>query len=563
MPQVTCDASEKTCAVYLLLTFILTFVFALVPPSGNDYDSLVYHLAAPLRYVQAGRVIALPYDHHTFFPFTLEMLFAAPLSLCSDVLAGAVGAKLFHWLMLPLSALLLIAVSTRHLSRRAGCLGAIVWVSIPVVQNEAVTAYIDLGLVAFVVAAFGAFANARWCENQSAQTRRSWLLWCGVLGGFVLGSKYLGALFLIWLGAWLLFDLRKTRDRSGTNWRIFVRLCAIVLILGGGWYVRNWLQTGNPVFPFAYEIFGGRNWTIEMARAYSADQLKYGFGRTPADWLLLPFRLTFMPFNAVATADGQIFGLPFWPLSYAPGDNSVASGLFESGGLAAQTMIGPLLLAFGAPLVAMKNKPRVVGFWVWTMAFYWIFWAATGQYARYLLPALALWSAGCGWALSQLLQFSRILKTVLASLVVLWCAVSLRLFSFNNHYMWPVVSGHTAPRDWLPTALPPYRAQNWINQNLPANAMVAVWGEPRDLYLQRAYFWADDAHNQLIDYNTARDWPSLLKQLRALGTTHILWNTRPATNGGALGLSPETGALIQNNAEFLQEFGGYRVYRLP
>ena len=163
----TCSAFEKTCAAYLTLVFVLTFAFTLAPPSGNDYDSLVYHLAAPLRYVQAGRVVALPYDHHTYFPFTLEMLFAAPLSLCGDIVNGAVGAKLFHWLMLPISALSIIAVSARHLSRRAGWLGALIWVTIPVVQNEAVTAYIDLGLVAFVFACFGAFANALWSENQN------------------------------------------------------------------------------------------------------------------------------------------------------------------------------------------------------------------------------------------------------------------------------------------------------------------------------------------------------------------------------------------------------------
>ena len=314
----TCSAFEKSCAAYLALVFALTFAFALAPPAGNDYDSLVYHLAAPLRYVQAGRVVALPYDHHTFFPFTLEMLFAAPLSLCGDIVTGAVGAKLFHWLMLPLSALLILAVSTRHLSRRAGWLGALIWATIPVVQNEAVTAYIDLGLAAFVVASFGAFANALWSENQTQNSRRSWLLWCAVLGGFVLGSKYLGALFLAWLGGWLVFAIVKSRGENGVTWRLFGQLCGIVILLGGGWHARNWLQSGNPVFPFAYEIFGGRGWTAEMARAYTADQLKYGFGRTPADWLLLPFRLTFAPFNAAATTDGQIFGLPFWPLSSAP-----------------------------------------------------------------------------------------------------------------------------------------------------------------------------------------------------------------------------------------------------
>ncbi len=56
---------------------------------------------------------------------------------------------------------------------------------------------------------------------------------------------------------------------------------ALALLLGGGWYVRNFVQTGNPVYPFAYSIFGGNNWDAQMAAQYETDQRAYGFGRTP------------------------------------------------------------------------------------------------------------------------------------------------------------------------------------------------------------------------------------------------------------------------------------------
>jgi len=145
---------EIILSIYLFFIFALTFIFCLVPPSGNDYDSLVYHLAAPMQYLMAGSIHALPYDHHTFFPFTMEMLY-----LCGLQLSGPVLAKLFHWLMLPLSCFALIAIGNQLKSRRSGMWAAAIFVSLPLVLFEATTAYIDLGLVFFALLAFLCFFN--------------------------------------------------------------------------------------------------------------------------------------------------------------------------------------------------------------------------------------------------------------------------------------------------------------------------------------------------------------------------------------------------------------------
>ncbi|RYG70072.1 hypothetical protein EON80_08575 [bacterium] len=106
---------EGLWAFYLLLLFAITFVLTLAPPNGNDYDSLTYHLAVPAQYLRAGKVVELPFDHHSYFPFTLEMLYALGLAA-----KGPVFAKLFHWLMLPIGAFALLAIGKRAHSARAG-----------------------------------------------------------------------------------------------------------------------------------------------------------------------------------------------------------------------------------------------------------------------------------------------------------------------------------------------------------------------------------------------------------------------------------------------------------
>jgi hypothetical protein len=149
-------------ALYLVVVFLITFLLTLAPPNGADYDSLTYHLAAPAQYLRVGGIVELPYDHHTYFPFTMEMLFLLGLAL-----KGPVLAKLFHWLMLPLCCFALIAMGRRHLTTRAGLFGAALFASIPLVQSEATTAYVDLGFTAFVLLAFLCFAN--WLTSHTGE----------------------------------------------------------------------------------------------------------------------------------------------------------------------------------------------------------------------------------------------------------------------------------------------------------------------------------------------------------------------------------------------------------
>ncbi|MBV9866751.1 MAG: glycosyltransferase family 39 protein [Abitibacteriaceae bacterium] len=532
--------------LYLCLVFVITFILTLAPPSGGDYDSLVYHLAAPRQYLRAHAIHELPYDHHTYFPFTMEMLYMLGLGL-----RGPVLAKLFHWWMLPLSCGAVVAMGQRHLSLRAGLWGAALFASLPVVQAEASTAYIDLGLTAYSCLAFLCFVN--WLESDD----RWWLAWSGVFCGFCLGIKYLGALIFGWLLLWAIgrqvmarkFDLKAT-----STFLIWA------LVLGGGWYVRNWVWTGNPVFPFAYGLFHGRGWSPEMAAAYTADQIKFGFGRSPLDWLWLPWRVAMTPLNAGAIA-GKIVGLPFWPLSDVVVDNGT-SGLFEVPGLVLQTVIGPFLLALGAPLLLVKRKPQIIEFILWSFAAFAVFWAATGQYIRYLIPQFALLSLACGWGVTIYLNRSAILKWAVSVSLAAWLSFGLvyNLWSFRNALA--VISGQETPEAYL-MHFPAYEAMHWASTNTPPNARFAIYGEPRCFYLERDYFWADDQHNNLIDYSQVQSGTDLVRELKRLGATHVLWNMTPESNGGAFGppAQPMQDAIQQGLLKMLFKSKGYGIYQ--
>ncbi len=561
---------EATLALYLAALFALTFILSLAPPNGADYDSLMYHLAAPSQYLRVGKVVELPYDHHSYFPFTLEMLYAIGLWA-----RGPVFAKLFHWLMLPIGALALLAIVKRAGNLRGGLLAACLYASMPMILQEATTAYIDLGFAAFAFLAVLCFERARETQNP-----RDWA-WSGAFCGFCLGSKYFGVLIFGFLGIWLLATSWKTRRENSAgnsvesenprpNFARNVSYFAIpALVLGGFWYARNLFWVGNPFFPFAYSLFGGEGWSSAMARDYDAAQALFGFGKTPIDIIWLPWRLAVSPLS-IGEFNRKMTGQPFWPLSAAPAENGYY-GFFDVPIFDVVFTIfpGPAIFALGFPALLASKKPRVIALCAAFFGFLFVFWFVTSQQIRYLIPALGFLAVLGGWAATRNQDSAdaaprfRIAKVVGGVGLALWFVLAPSLVVWRARSNFSVLSGARTPQAYL-RGFAGYDAMSYANQNTPPDAKFAVYGEPRCFYLERQYFWADDPHNNLIDYATLKNGASLARALQGLGATHVLWNTEPGRNGG-FGGPPQPlmdDAIAAGKLILIVELRGYRIYRI-
>jgi hypothetical protein len=321
---------------------------------------------------------------------------------------------------------------------------------------------------------------------------------------------------------------------------------------------------GQPGLSFAYEIFGGRGWTAQMAADYTRDQAVYGFGRSPSDWLWLPWRFSMTPLNTLfMTTQGlAVAPQPFWPLSDVVLDNGL-TGRFEVAPLMLVSIIGPALLAFGAPLLFVKRKPPVVRFIGWSFAFFWVFWAATSQQVRYILPALGLLCLPCGWGIEKYLGRSAILKWIMALALTSWLLFTPYFYLVKAASTLPVVFGQETPEAYLTRTFSGYPAIRWASDNTPPNARFAAYGEPRLYYLQRDYFWADDPHNNLIDYNAIKTGADFVAALREQRATYILVNTRTESNGGFGSPPSQMQEAIDNGlVRQLYEARGYFVYEI-
>jgi hypothetical protein len=158
-------------------------------------------------------------------------------------------------------------------------------------------------------------------------------------------------------------------------------------------------------------------------------------------------------------------------------------------------------------------KPPVVRFIGWSFAFFWVFWAATSQQVRYILPALGLLCLPCGWGAQKYLSRSAVLKWITALALTAWLLFTPVFSLMKASSTLPVIFGQETPDDYLTRTFSGYSAMRWASTNTPPIARFAVYGEPRCFYLQRGLFWADDPHNNLIDYNAIKTGADFLAAL--------------------------------------------------
>ncbi|MBN2171748.1 MAG: hypothetical protein JW819_10570 [Candidatus Krumholzibacteriota bacterium] len=214
-----------------------------------DWDGLYYHLPALQGWVQAGRVTWL--DQLPDLPFANGYPMAVEtLGFLVHALTGSSrlvdGGNLLFW---PLAALALAV-----LAGRLGLGGPWRWLpagllaGVPVLVGQSGTCYVD---PAFSAAVMASFAAAALFSRDAGRHPVSRGLLLGACLGLMLGTKGLGAPFL--LVTLPVAVLARLLAGGLSAWRrpLVGGLVALAAALAVGvyWYARNMIHTGNPLFP--------------------------------------------------------------------------------------------------------------------------------------------------------------------------------------------------------------------------------------------------------------------------------------------------------------------------
>lgn len=235
-------------------------LLAAVPPV--DRDALTHHLAVPKLYLQHGGIYEIPEVPFSYYPMNLDLLYLAALYIGNDILP-----KYIHFAFALLTSVLLYRYLRKNLDNAAyALLGCLLFLSLPVIVKLSVTVYVDLGLIYFSTAAL--LQIFRWAESGF---RIRHLLAAGIFTGLCLGTKYNGMLIAFLLGLVVpILPLRVAKNGFDTESALPIKakkrqtfwllgnaalFCAIALAVYSPWMIRNYIWTGNPVYPMAGGIF--------------------------------------------------------------------------------------------------------------------------------------------------------------------------------------------------------------------------------------------------------------------------------------------------------------------
>ena len=232
----------KILLVGLLTVLVITIaILAWVPPVSRD--ALTHHLAVPKLYIMHGGMVEIPHVPFSYYPMNLDLLYTIPLYLGNDIIP-----KFLHFAFALLTAGLLCSYLKRRLNTLYALMGALFFLSIPVIVKLSITVYVDLGLAFFATAAL--LYLLRWIE---CGFRFKYFVFSAVFCGLGLGTKYNGlvALFI------LLLFVSYGFIRSGTSTRpkqikavgYGAAYFFIAMLVFSPWMIRNYSWTGNPVYP--------------------------------------------------------------------------------------------------------------------------------------------------------------------------------------------------------------------------------------------------------------------------------------------------------------------------
>lgn len=248
------------------------FLASFTPPS--EYDVITYHLEAPKEFLQAGHIGFNDHNIYANMPLGAEMHALAAMVLIGGGQGwwwGGIVGKVIIASFTLISAIFIWDWIREHFGRTSAWISAGLFLASPGNAHVSLAGLIDMVLAAYVLATLAAATHALQSiapEEGVENGNRRFVLLVSLFAGAAGACKYPGIVFaIVPLGfAWLFYSLRSRNLRAsaaGFGW-IVLGLC----LTSVPWLAKNMLETGNPVYPLAYEIFGGRELTAARAEQW-------------------------------------------------------------------------------------------------------------------------------------------------------------------------------------------------------------------------------------------------------------------------------------------------------
>jgi hypothetical protein len=525
-----------------VIAAIAVCFLALIPGLAPvvESDGLRYHLFTPQEWIKAGRIIHIPHNAFTNLPLQQNLLYLAGL-----VIGESRTPQLLHALNLPavMIASGLLASNVLHSlsadeethSEFPAAAGLVVG-TMPVLLVLAGWPFSDLATLAFVL-------GALWVATSEAiPTRHYRLLLAGLFAGAAIATKLTALIPAFLLGlTLLLYPLS-----SGLHPPAFLRhLRSVViwfalpsLLVPAPWLLKSTLIHGNPIYPAAYAMLGGAEWSEEADHLYKERANQRGFGKTLADFIASPFDVTLRWSRGPSDVSSRLIvqearerGLPSRLFMKAsPGFED------QNPGPAPLVLLPLALAALVVSLMARTHHhpslPPVVPLLVLQLIGGWIGWFVAYQAVRFALLPLALSIILAVPLLALLANRNLALRLMTHTLLALCALMGFAWFLLYSLFTSPTrpyfaAFGLIDPDRILDQRFNAWNAVRFVNDEVQGpDERVVYIGEHRGFHAQYPVLLSDwfDVPLVLVEIRATSDNASLLRRWREAGIRYVLLN---------------------------------------
>ena len=496
----------------IIILLCMEFILNLTPPISRD--ALIHHLAVPKLWLKHGGIYEIPWANYAYYPMNIDILYALCLYFKNDI-----APKIIHLVFGMGTGLLIYFYLKTKYGRNWGLLGMGIFITTPIVIWLSTTAYVDLGMTFFITSSVMAFIKWRDSEYKNIK----WFLLSGLAMGMAVGSKYNALIAAFILDMLLMLSVVQDKHKQTAALWYGILFFVIAAFTASPWYLKNYLQTGNPFYP----LFGGFFKSLHHHPALEASG-RHAIEKTR--------QIGFFKMREV------MYGESFWETLLIPiriffqgKDNSYQYF---------QGVLNPILIIF-SPFILFKRRYRKdqIVFVVFTVFFIAMVFFLTAKQVRYILPVLPFLAIIAVMGIKDLLdmmterpffsalRFEEKLKSI--GRVFVFASIAI-LLTFNFIYLknrtkiinpFPYVLGKETREAFLKHHLLDYDAVEYVNHFLPDDAVVfTMFLGRRGYYLDRTYKNEPSFGMATLKHmiNISEDPKKFMGYVRSMGVTHIL-----------------------------------------
>ncbi len=505
------------------------------------YDVTSYHLQLPQEWLTLRQMTSLNHSVYSYLPGLIEGGYLLIASFHKSTQDAVYACQIFHGSLALLAAMAAGQLVSQLTQQRVGVGVAALFLSAPWVLITGSLAYNEMGVLAF-----GAGAMLI-VFSEHGRTRGGAAAAGLLVSAATLCKLTAGIMIALPVGLILLIGLNRINSpcrKAGVSARnienssappqpppsgggygnihrtqlINLQLAAVAAFVGlltlSPYLIRNYVQTGNPVFPFAADVLGQGHWDDELVERWNqghglAQNQEGRLDSLARQWLL-------------NTGYGAVGGTP------TPRETQNIARFDREGGVP----VFWIAVFISAVLVLMhKNTRRTGGALLLMIGLQLVFWLFfTHLQSRFLLPTLlpACLLAGLGYGrLHALTKTKAPTAAPLVGSAVLICMIAVSYMTLNNQTRTipdPDTGEPLQTPIWMAINTDISNSDHPINRLPETSKTLMVADSSGLLYLDRPFVYAsafDEAPLGRFIREAEHDPQQVNQLLQAAGITHV------------------------------------------